>query len=142
MGIDHVEITLFGETVQATYNSQTNYYEFSKALTSVEDGTYNISVTAFDLSGKSTTIGPTDFYVDSTAPVLKIIFPLSNQIVSGTINIETIVEDGVSIGAGAVILPGITIGKNSLIGAGAVVTKDVPKNSVVFGNPAKVVDKR
>ncbi len=56
--------------------------------------------------------------------------------------LETIVENGVSIGAGAVILPGIRIGKNSLVGAGAVVTKDVPANSVVAGNPAKVVGKR
>ncbi len=56
--------------------------------------------------------------------------------------LETIVEDGVSIGAGAVILPGICICKNSLVGAGAVVTKDIPANSVVAGNPAKVVGKR
>lgn len=51
---------------------------------------------------------------------------------------KTIIEDGVSIGSNATILP-VRIGGNSLIGAGAVVTKDVPPNSVVFGNPAKVV---
>jgi acetyltransferase-like isoleucine patch superfamily enzyme len=48
-----------------------------------------------------------------------------------------IIEDGVSIGSGVIILPSITIGKNSTIGAGAVVTKSVPANSVVKGNPAK-----
>ena len=42
------------------------------------------------------------------------------------------------IGAGAVILPRLKIGENSLIGAGAVVTRDVPANSVVKGNPARV----
>ena len=43
------------------------------------------------------------------------------------------------IGAGAIILPGITIGDNSIVGAGSVVTKDVPANVVVAGNPAKVI---
>ena len=47
-----------------------------------------------------------------------------------------IVQDDVSIGAGAVILPGIKIGRGAMIGAGAVVTKDVPAEVVVLGNPA------
>jgi acetyltransferase-like isoleucine patch superfamily enzyme len=47
--------------------------------------------------------------------------------------LRTTVEDGVSIGAGAVILPGITIGKDSIIGAGSVVTKSVKAGSVVVG---------
>ncbi|AIJ49099.1 N-acetyltransferase [Comamonas sp. Z1] len=46
---------------------------------------------------------------------------------------------GCSIGANATILPGITIGENSMVGAGAVVTKDVPANTVVAGNPAKII---
>ncbi len=50
---------------------------------------------------------------------------------------ETIVKKGASIGANATILAGITIGENSLIGAGSVVTKDVPANEIWFGNPAK-----
>ena len=52
---------------------------------------------------------------------------------------ETIVEDEVSIGAGAVVLPGFRIGKGAIVGAGSVVTKDVPSNAVVVGNPAKVI---
>ncbi|OQX54019.1 MAG: N-acetyltransferase [Candidatus Cloacimonas sp. 4484_209] len=51
---------------------------------------------------------------------------------------ETIVENDVSIGAGAVILPGVRIGKGAMIGAGAVITKDVPEGSVMVGNPARV----
>jgi len=43
------------------------------------------------------------------------------------------------IGARVIILPGVTIGKNAVVGAGAVVTKDVPDNSVAVGNPAKVI---
>lgn len=53
--------------------------------------------------------------------------------------IETIIEDGASIGSSATILCGITIGKNSIVGAGAVVTKNVPENVIVAGNPAKVI---
>lgn len=43
------------------------------------------------------------------------------------------------IGAGATILRGITIGENSVVGAGSVVTKDVPDNVIVAGNPAKII---
>lgn len=52
---------------------------------------------------------------------------------------ETFVKEGASIGSNATILCGITIGKNALIGAGAVVVKDVPDNAVVVGNPAKII---
>lgn len=50
--------------------------------------------------------------------------------------LKTIVEKGASIGGNATILPGIRIGRNALVGAGAVVTKDVPENAIVVGNPA------
>lgn len=54
---------------------------------------------------------------------------------------KTHVHDEASIGAGATILPGITIGKNALVGAGAVVTKNVPNGATVVGNPAKILKK-
>lgn len=53
--------------------------------------------------------------------------------------VETIIEDGVSIGSSSTILCGIRIGKNAVIGAGAVVTKDVPPNAVVAGVPARLI---
>ena len=52
---------------------------------------------------------------------------------------KTIVRQGASIGANATILPGIEIGEHSIIGAGSVVTKNVPSRIVVVGNPARVV---
>lgn len=52
---------------------------------------------------------------------------------------ETIVEDGVSIGAGAVILPGVRLGKGCKIGAGAVITKDVPPGETWVGNPGRPI---
>jgi len=50
--------------------------------------------------------------------------------------LKTVVEQGASIGGNATILPGRRIGRNALVGAGAVVTKDVPENAIVVGNPA------
>jgi len=52
---------------------------------------------------------------------------------------NTLVKRGASIGSGATLLGGITIGENSLIGAGSVVTRDVPPNAVVAGNPATIL---
>ncbi len=53
--------------------------------------------------------------------------------------IETYVKKGASIGSSSTVLCGVTIGENAIIGAGAVVTKDVPANAVVAGVPAKVI---
>ncbi|MEC3888283.1 WxcM-like domain-containing protein [Xanthomonas campestris] len=53
--------------------------------------------------------------------------------------LRTTVEEGASIGANATILPGIHIGRNAMIGAGAVVTRSVPPNAIVVGNPAKII---
>jgi acetyltransferase-like isoleucine patch superfamily enzyme len=50
-----------------------------------------------------------------------------------------VVEESAKIGANATVLPGLTIGRNALVGAGSVVTKDVPENGVVAGNPAAVI---
>ena len=55
--------------------------------------------------------------------------------------VETYVKKGASVGSSSTIMCGITIGENSIVGAGAVVTKDVPPNTVVAGVPAKVVKK-
>jgi acetyltransferase-like isoleucine patch superfamily enzyme len=51
----------------------------------------------------------------------------------------TLVMEGASIGSGATILANVTIGRNALVGAGSVVTKDVPSNSIVAGNPARLL---
>ena len=64
-------------------------------------------------------------------------FPRSKQYPSAFR--QTFVDDGASIGANATILPGIKIGIEAMVGAGAVVTKDVPSRAIVMGNPARVV---
>ncbi len=52
---------------------------------------------------------------------------------------QTVIEKGASIGANATVLGGVTIGENALIGAGSVVTKDIPANELWVGNPARKI---
>ncbi|HTV04886.1 MAG TPA: acyltransferase [Acidobacteriaceae bacterium] len=52
---------------------------------------------------------------------------------------RTVIKKGATIGSGATVLPNISIGENAIVGAGSVVTKQVPPNSVVAGNPARVL---
>jgi len=56
--------------------------------------------------------------------------------------VPTVVKRGASIGSGAVLLCGITIGENALVGAGSVVTRDVPAGATVAGNPARIMKPR
>ena len=53
--------------------------------------------------------------------------------------VSTLVKRGASIGSGAVLLCGIRVGENAIIGAGSVVTKDVPPDAIVVGNPARII---
>lgn len=55
--------------------------------------------------------------------------------------LQTTIKRNASVGANATLLPGITVGQNAMVGAGSVVTKDVPDGVVVLGNPARVVRK-
>jgi UDP-2-acetamido-3-amino-2,3-dideoxy-glucuronate N-acetyltransferase len=52
--------------------------------------------------------------------------------------VQTVLRKGCSIGSGAVVLPGVTVGESAMVGAGAVVTRDVPPYAVVVGNPARI----
>ncbi len=75
-------------------------------------------------------IGPNVVFTDDLHPMC----PRYEECVLGAT-----VKKNTSIGANTTIMPGITIGENCLIGAGSVVTKDVPPNSVAVGNPANVI---
>ena len=70
----------------------------------------------------------------------RIDIPMNNQ--GEGIQGSIIIESDVWIGAGCIILTGVTIGEGSIIGSGSIVTKDIPKYSVAVGCPAKVINKR
>jgi acetyltransferase-like isoleucine patch superfamily enzyme len=78
-----------------------------------------------------------DVFIGPNATFTNNIFPRSKQFLA--VDGKTLIRKGASIGANATILPGITIGARAMVGAGAVVTRSVPPNAVVVGNPAKIV---
>jgi len=78
-----------------------------------------------------------DVFVGPNATFANDLFPRSN--VRPERFARTVVERGASVGANATILPGLVIGRNAMVGAGAVVTHDVPPNAIVVGNPARIV---
>ncbi|NWB25374.1 acyltransferase [Pseudomonas gingeri] len=75
-------------------------------------------------------IGPNATFTNDSMPRSKI-YPDAFQGIT--------LKAGSSIGANATLLPGITVGCNAMVGAGAVVTKDVPDSAIVVGNPARII---
>lgn len=78
-----------------------------------------------------------DVFIGPNASFTNDRFPRSRQ--TPAKYLQTILHDGSSVGAGAVILPGLEIGQKAMVAAGAVVTRSVPPNAIVVGNPAKIV---
>jgi carbonic anhydrase/acetyltransferase-like protein (isoleucine patch superfamily) len=78
-----------------------------------------------------------DVFIGPNATFTNDLFPRSK--VYPPTFLRTVVKRGASIGANATILPGLTIGERAMVGAGAVVTRDVPPNAVLAGNPARIV---
>lgn len=105
----------FGEWVYANFN-----------LTLVDDGHIYI--------GDHTMIGPNVTIATAGHPILPELREKEMQY-----NVDVKIGRNVWIGAGAIIVPGVTIGDNTVIGAGSVVTKDIPVNVVAVGNPCRVM---
>lgn len=105
----------FGKNVYANFN-----------LTCVDDTHIYV--------GDCTMIGPNVTIATAGHPILPALREKGCQY-----NIPVHIGKNVWIGAGAVILPGVTIGNNTVIGAGSVVTKDIPANVVAVGNPCRVL---
>ena len=96
-------------------------------LTLVDDGHIYI--------GDWVKFGPNVTIVTAGHPVL----PELREEPTLQFNKDVHIEECVWIGAGVIVLPGVTIGRNSVIGAGSVVTKDIPENVVAVGNPCRVM---
>ena len=103
-----------------------NYVYANFNLTLVDDGNIDI--------GDNVMFAPNVTVITATHPVLPALREKGLQF-----NVDVKICPNVWIGAGAIIMPGITVGENSVVGAGSVVTKDVPPNTVVVGNPARVL---
>lgn len=78
-----------------------------------------------------------DVFIGPNASFANDKFPRSKQTPDKFL--QTYVDAGASIGSGAVILPGVRIGRNAMVAAGSVVTRSVPPNAIVIGNPARIV---
>jgi acetyltransferase-like isoleucine patch superfamily enzyme len=78
-----------------------------------------------------------DVFVGPNATFTNDAFPRSKQYPEKFA--RTVVKEGASLGGNVTLLPGVTVGKKAMVGAGAVVTRDVPPNAIVVGNPARIV---
>lgn len=107
----------FGNNVYANFN-----------LTLVDDGHIYI--------GDNVMIGPNVTIATANHPILP-----EFRVKAYQYNKDVHIEENVWIGANVTVVPGVTIGKNSVIGAGSVVVKDIPANVVAVGNPCKVLRK-
>ncbi len=120
---------------------------FVRAPVHVDYGTYisvgartfvNMGLTALDVApiriGADCQIGPHVQLLTPTHPVEP--QPRRDKLEAAR---PITIEDNVWLGGGVIVCPGVTIGENSVVGAGAVVTRDVPPNSLAVGNPARVV---
>ena len=87
--------------------------------------------------GNNVMMGPDVIILTSNHRFDNIDIPMILQ--GNTPSKPVLINDDVWIGARAIILPGVTVGKGSVVGAGAVMTKDVPRYVIVAGNPAKII---
>ena len=114
------------------------YVDYGKYLTVGERTFINYSFTALDVApitiGDDVQIGPNVQLLTPTHPVEP--GPRKDKLEAAK---PITIGNNVWIGGGAIVLPGVSVGENSVIGAGTVVTKDVPANVVVVGNPAREV---
>ena len=89
--------------------------------------------------GNNVKIGACVLLIDTdTHPIDYEVRRTSNE---GTKSAPIVIEDDVWIGAHSIVLKGVTIGARSIIGAGSVVTKDIPSDCIAAGNPCKVIRK-
>lgn len=129
----------FAEVGEGTFIQPPYYANWGGAHVHLGSNVYaNFNLTLVDdghiYIGDKTMIGPNVTIATAGHPILPSLREKAMQY-----NIDVHIGRNVWIGAGAVILPGITIGDNSVIGAGSIVTKDIPANVVAVGNPCRVL---
>lgn len=129
----------FAEVGENTFIQPPYYANWGGAHVHLGSGIYaNFNLTLVDdgniYIGDKTMIGPNVTIATAGHPILPSLREKAMQY-----NVDVHIGRNVWIGAGSVILPGVTIGDNSVIGAGSIVTKDIPANVVAVGNPCRVM---
>lgn len=125
VNVEHGADFMFGETIEIGDRSGIGINAFIRA---------EVSIGSDVMMGPRVTIYGRDHNVDRTD------IPMMDQGMGSFVPI--VIEDDVWIGANATILKGVRISRGSIVGSGAVVTKDVPPYSIVGGNPAKIIRSR
>ena len=100
----------------------------------------NCRISGKTLIGNNVMMGPNVCIFTTNHAFDRTDIPMNEQGMS--VQRPVVIEDDVWIGANVIILPGVTISKGSIVGAGAVVTKNVPEYAIVGGNPAKILKTR
>jgi acetyltransferase-like isoleucine patch superfamily enzyme len=129
---------LIGQTVDDSFLLIPPFYTTGGADIRVGRNVFvNQNCTFYDLGGidiaDDVMIGPNVSIITSGHPIAP------SQRRAGVIAKPVVIERNVWIAAGAIIIGGVTVGENSVVAAGSVVTRDVPPNSLVGGNPARVI---
>lgn len=129
---------LIGKTVDESFMLIPPFYTANGVDISIGRNVFvNQNCTFYDLGGLAIAddvmIGPNVSLITTGHPVEP------SQRRAGVVATPIAIERNVWIGAGATIIGGVTVGENSVVGAGAVVTQDVPPNTFVGGNPARVI---
>lgn len=133
-----LEKQLFGKTGESIYVNPPLYVDYGRHVEIGNNFYANMDCIFLDVNriiiGDNVMVGPRVSFFTAGHPTDAGV--RSKDLEFG---LPIVVEDNVWIGGNSTILPGVTIGKNSIVAAGAVVTKDVPNNTIVGGNPAKVI---
>lgn len=128
---------LTGKEVDETFRLLPPFYtDFGKNIQVGKNVFINHACTFMDRGGIKI---EDDVLIGPKANLITINHPLDPSERQSTISTPIIIKKNAWIGVGAMVMPGVTIGENSVVSAAAVVTKDVPPNTVVAGVPAKII---
>lgn len=129
---------LLGHLGEGAFVKPPLYVDYGEQISIGARTFVNYNLTALDVApiviGEDCQIGPNVQLLTPTHPIDP--QPRRNKLEAAE---PITIHDNVWLGAGVIVCPGVTIGENSVIGAAAVVTKDIPANVVAVGNPARVI---